>query len=404
MIKTTTDNNLLNTINKDYNYCSWINNISSCLMKNKVEEIFKNCLNKAESNRCIELFRKELRNISNYRISDIEPYRDKLLEYANNWCGTPDIANSFITSITDNSFYKYFAVKYIGNKRIKRQEGYTFPNNIIFDFNFSNFIRLTGIIEDMYQYEIAYRHYFMLIYILNIIEVLGITIKQASKNLYNKFFAILNDNINSTVLTGMEVFAEFDLGYPYVLLFDELKQLTPESRLKFAYTVTPENLSITFKIKEYSIITRKFAKYLGNAPTDDDIGEVIKTHKGLHKIKYSEVIHIFADKEFDTATFSELRIVQGLTPDRMKVLVKLSGQRIINRLFSINGNVNRNVKTFKLQEYIYMSDNFVAFTLWVVLNATKECSNNFKDIKPSGLFRTHRGHHTEFCELINQHI
>ncbi|MBQ8458841.1 hypothetical protein IJ541_01925 [bacterium] len=382
MIKTVVDNNLLNDLNRDYNYMTWFSNISSCLMKGKIENIFKQVLSEQNSNKCIILFREKLSDISNYRISDINAYTDMIRVYANTWCGTPEIANNFMSAFSDNEFYKYFKVKYIGRKRIRGQEGYKIPNNIIFDFNFDNFIALTGIIEDMFKYETCFRHYFMLIYILDIMQNAGIKL---SDYIYSKLFPVLFNNINSTVLTGMKAFAEFDLGYPYVLLYDELQHLTPETKRKFSYSTTPDNLSITFKIKEYSIVTKKFAKYLGNALTDEDIGRVIICPKGLYRIKYSDVIHLFKDKDLDTQAYSELRIIQGSTTNNMKVLIRLSGQRIINRLFSINGNVHRNIKTHKLYKYIYMSDNFVAFTLWIFLNSTAESKNNFKNVKPSTL-------------------
>lgn len=386
MIKTVTDKNLINDFNKDYNYLSWFTNTSSCLKKSKIEGILRTSLNFQDSKTCIDIFRENLLIISNYRISNIDAYRDVILQYADIWCCTPEIANDFINSVADGSFYTFFEVKYIGRKRVKRQEGNRFPNNLIFNFNFDTFLALTSRYEDMHKYEIAYRHYFMLIYLLELIKNAGITIPNADNDFYGKFFCNLYNNINSTVLTGMEAFAEFDLDFPYVMLFDEIKQLTPESRRMFTYYVTPANHSITCKIKDYSIITPKFAKYLGNAPTEKDIGKLIIKCGRKYALRYSDVIQTFASKELDTATDSELRIVEGSAPNSMKVIVRLSGLRIINRLFSINGNVCRNLKTQKLHEYIYMCDNFVAFTLWVVLNSTKESKEGFKNAKISALF------------------
>jgi len=385
MIKTVTDNTLLNNFNRDYNYHSWFNNISSCLKKSKVEEIFISSLNRNNSTTCIDIFREDLEVICKYRISNIEDYREIILKYADVWCGTPVIAKDFINSVTDGSFYTFFELKYIGRKRVKGQEGNRFPNNLIFDFNFDTFLALTGNYEDMHKYETAYRHYFLLIYLLEVMKKAGIDISSFDENFYNNFFYTFEDNINSTVLTGMEAFAEFDLGYSYALLFDELRYLTPESRRMFIYQATPDNMSVTLTIKDYSVVARKFAKYLANAPTDKDIGKVVTKCGKKYTLKHSDVIHTFEGSELDTATDSELRIVEGSAPNRMKVIVKLSGQRIINRLFSINGNVERNVKTHKLHEYIYMSDNFVAFTLWVFLNSTKESKKDFKEVKPSAL-------------------
>lgn len=365
MINTVIDNSLLNNFNKDYNYHSWFSNTSSCLMKTKVEGILRTSLSYKDSKTCIDIFREGLLVISNYRIGNIEVYKDVILQYADTWCGTPAIANDFINSIADGSFYTFFKVKYIGRKRVKGQEGNRFPNNLIFDFNYDIFLSFTSNFEDMHKYETAYRHYFMLIYLLELMKNAEIVIPNTDNDFYYKFFYTLYDNINSTVLTGMEAFAEFDLGYPYVILFDELRRLTPDSKKEFTYYATPDNLSIVYKIKDYLVISKNFAKHLGFTPIN-----VIPTHE---------------EKELDTATDSELRIVEGSTPNRMKVFVRLSGQRIINRLFSINGNVSRNLKTHKLHEYIYMADNFVAFTLWAVLNSTKESREGFKNVKTSAL-------------------
>lgn len=365
MIKTVTDNNLINDFNKDYNYCAWFSNTSSCLMKNKVEGILRASLNYQDSKTCIDIFREGLLVISKYRISNIEAYKGVIIKYADIWCGTPAIANDFINSIADGSFYTFFKVKYIGRKRVKGQKGNRFPNNLIFDFNYDIFLSFTSNFEEMHKYETAYRHYFMLIYLLELMQNAGLAIPNIDNDFYDKFFYALYDNINSTVLTGMEAFAEFDLGYPYVILFDELRRLTPDSKKEFTYYATPDNLSIVYKIKDYLVISKNFAKHLGFTPIN-----VIPTHE---------------EKELDTATNSELRIVEGSTPNRMKVVVRLSGQRIINRLFSINGNVSRNLKTHKLHEYIYMADNLVAFTLWAVLNSTKESKDDFKNVKTSAL-------------------
>lgn len=192
------------------------------------------------------------------------------------------------------------------------------------------------------------------------------------------------------VLTGMVAFAEFDLGYPYVVLFDELRKLTPETRKIFTYLVTTDNLSFTCKIKNYSVITKKFAKYLGNAPTDEYKGKTVIRMGKKYKLKDNDIIHILESRELDTASYSELRIVEGSTSDRMKVFVKLSGQRIINRLFSINGDVSRNLKTHKLHEYIYMSDNFVAFTLPVLLDNLR-AGDTVIVVEVFRLYRSFRG-------------
>ena len=123
MITTVTNNSLLNGFNENYNYCSWFNKISSCLMKEKIEEILKDSLDEHDSERVIGKFREELKVIRNYRISNIEKYKRIIIEYANIWCGSKKIANDFINHVADGSLYSFFKVKYIGRKRIRRQEG-----------------------------------------------------------------------------------------------------------------------------------------------------------------------------------------------------------------------------------------------------------------------------------------
>lgn len=73
-----------------------------------------------------------------------------------------------------------------------------------------------------------------------------------NKEFYDSFLYNIENTINSTVLTGLEAFAEYDLEFLYVLLFDELKQLTTNNRHNLAISVVPENMSVTFSIKEYS--------------------------------------------------------------------------------------------------------------------------------------------------------
>ena len=396
MIRTVIDNSIIDTNEEEYNNYSWITN-SSCILKlKKLQDLFKKILNKKDSEKCIKWLNEHINMISNFR--NILMWEDSSIDsgilyaYARSYCGSQILAEQFISGIKNSELWKYFSVKYIGNKRIKQQDGYTKPKSIVFDFDFNTFIALEGSVFKGYICENIYRHYFMLLYILWTIRNAGVNMPDISnsnnKEFYDSFLYNIENTINSTVLTGLEAFAEYDLEFLYVLLFDELKQLTTNNRHNLAISVVPENMSVTFSIKEYSMITRLFAKYLANAWTDSDIGMIVKDNtssKGIYRVTSKDVIKINADTELDRATFSELRIVEGSKPNHMKVFIKLSGQRIINRVLSFNGNVNTNVKAHRMHEYIYLTDDMIAFLLWVFLYSTNESRTDFNTIKQSEL-------------------
>ena len=69
----------------------------------------------------------------------------------------------------------------------------------------------------------------------------------------------------------------------------------------------------------------------------------------------------------------------------MRVDLTLSGQRIINRIFDSSSDVNDNVKTHKIIDYIPSTANMIAFMLWVVLNCTVEANNKFQDFEYSNI-------------------
>lgn len=396
MIKTVINNNVIDSDNENYNISSWITN-SSCILKlEKLQDLFKKVLSKEDSEKCIKWLNEYINMISNFQKiliweeSSIDS--DILHAYASYYYGSKELAEQFISNINNKDLWKYFSVKYLGNKRIKQQDGYTKPKSIVFDFDFNTYIALEGSVFNAYICENTSRHYFMLLYILWTIRNAGVNLPDISNAnniaFYDSFLSCIEDTINSTVLTGLEAFAEYDLGFPYVLLFDELKQLSASNRRNLVISAVPENMSVTFSIKEYSMITKLFAKYLANAWTDSDIGMIVKDNtskKGIYRVTSKDVININADSELDRATFSELRMVEGSEPNHMKVFITLSGQRIINRVLSINGNVKTNVKAHRMHEYIYLTDDMIAFLMWAFLHSTHESRNDFSTIQQSEL-------------------
>lgn len=80
----------------------------------------------------------------------------------------------------------------------------------------------------------------------------------------------------------------------------------------------------------------------------------------------------------------------------MKVYLTLSGQRIINRIFNSSSNVNDNVKTHKIIDYIPSTAYMVAFMLWVVMNCTVETNNEFQNFECSNI--------AIFYQYINEYV
>lgn len=382
MIKTATDNSLLNSFNKDYNYLSWLNNFSVCLMKKKLEEIFEEAIeDKDRAKTCIDniLINKI---IDNNALSINEIDIELLNIYSIKLFNTDELVKQFINAVNDKTLWKYFNVKYIGNRYARSSDGRSLPVNLIIDFNGENFIKYTGIIEGMFVYQTAYTHYFFLLQVFDILRMSGFELSAYEKDteFYAKLFISFEDKITSAELTGMEVFTEFDLGFPYFCLFNELRNLTPVSKRKFAYSAMENNLSIKISIKEYSIIAETFAKYLNGYWTDKDIGRVIKTIQGDYRIKARDVISSHYSN-LDYGNFSTVRLTQGSDKNRMRVIVEVSGQRLINRLFSPKADVHHHVKAHELQTYLYSPDDMIACLLWILLNCTEEVKNNFETLK-----------------------
>lgn len=388
MIKTVRNSSLLNEHNR-IDDVSWLTNISSCIWLSKVTNILNNTIdNNDDIKRCTNILKEQVKIISSYRITDIESYRGIYNDYLNDSIGAVE---QFITDYSENNISKYFNVKYIGNKRQKAQSGYKNPKNIIMDFDADYFAKITGRIEDIPLYPTRYCHYFMIAFLLDIINLAGVSLPQYSKDepFYKNFLGILFNNLNSSVLTGLEAFAEYDLGYSYCCIYDELRKLTSLYQDKLVFYSTPHNKSFEVTIKEYSLITKMFAQYRG-AWSDKDLGRIIpntslKSRK--YKIKHQDIIHICSDREHDKVqgVFSTIRITEGSNKNSMRVYLTLSGQRIINRIFDSFSDVNDNVKTHRIIDYIPSTANMVAFMLWVVLNCTLEANNKFQDFEYSNI-------------------
>lgn len=388
MIRTVRDSSLLNEHNR-IDDVSWFTNISSCIWLSKVTNILKSTIdNKDKNKRCINILNEQVKIISSYKITNIERYRVIYNDYTYDSIGAVE---QFIADCSENNISKYFNVKYIGNKRQKAQSGYKNPKNIIMDFDADYFAKITGRIEDIPLYPTRYCHYFMIAFLIDIINLAGVSLPQYSKDepFYKNFLGILFNNLNSSVLTGLEAFAEYDLGYSYCCIYDELRKLTSLYQDKLVFYSTPHNKSFEVTIKEYSLITKMFAQYRG-AWSDKDLGRIIpnpslKSRK--YKIKHQDIIHICSDREHDKVqgVFSTIRITEGSNKNSMRVYLTLSGQRIINRIFDSFSDVNDNVKTHRIIDYIPSTANMVAFMLWVVLNCTLEANNKFQDFEYSNI-------------------
>ena len=192
MIRTVIDNSIIDTNEEEYNNYSWITN-SSCILKlKKLQDLFKKILNKKDSEKCIKWLNEHINMISNFR--NILMWEDSSIDsgilyaYARSYCGSQILAEQFISGIKNSELWKYFSVKYLGNKRIKQQDGYTKPKSIVFDFDFNTFIALEGSVFKGYICENIYRHYFMLLYILWTIRNAGVNMPDISNSNSKEFY------------------------------------------------------------------------------------------------------------------------------------------------------------------------------------------------------------------------
>lgn len=377
-MQTVKNSSLINEHNR-YDYMSWFTNISSCIWLKKITNILKNTIDdENDTNRCINILQEQVKIISSYKITNIERYRDIYDEYTSKYLNDSiGAVEQFISDNKTDEIFKYFKVKYIGNKRQKNQRGNKEPKNLIMDFNSDYFVKITGRYEDIPLYPTCYCHYFIIAFLLDIIASAEITLPQYERNnsFYCSFYKTLHENLNSSVLTGLEAFAEFKLNYLYTSLYDELPYLTSLSKDKLIFYFTPANKSFDATIKEYSLITQMFVKYR-NAWNENDIGRIIPNptdKSGQYRIKSQDVVYINSDPEHDEdkRRFSKLRIKEGSNPNNMIVYITLSGQRIINRIFDSSSNVKNNIKTHEIIDYIPSTANMIAFILWCILNSAE---------------------------------
>ena len=386
MIRTAKDTTLLNENNR-WDDLAYLTNISSCIWLTKVKQIISIMIkNKVVQKRDINLLIEQVRYISSYSIFDVERYRKIYNDYTSRFLNESiGAVEQFITDCNNNSIDRYFNVKYIGSKRQRAQIGNNKPKNIIMDFNSRFFAEHTGRIEDILLYPTCYCHYFMIAYLLEIMNINPESYSTKHK-FFVKFFNVLNKSLSSSVLTGFKAFAEYKLSYPYCCLYDELRKLTSLYQNKLVFFATPQNKSFEISIKEYSLITRMFANFR-NIPTTEDVGKIIfnSTINKRQQLKSRDVIHINSDKFLDNVkdVFSKIRIIEGANEYQMHVEITVSGQRIVNRLLDRLSNVRNNVKTHKVIDYIPNTANMIAFLLYGVLNCTEEARDNFKELNRS---------------------
>lgn len=171
MIRTAKDNTLLNENNR-WDDLAYLTNISSCIWLSNMIDIIKNTFdNEEDISRCINLLNKKVKEISSYRIMNIQQYKTIYEDYTSKFLNDSiGAVEQFITDCKNMSISKYFNVKYIGSKRQWAQRGNRRPKNIIVDFNGDYFLNNTGRLEDIVLYPTCYCHYFMIAFLLDIIN------------------------------------------------------------------------------------------------------------------------------------------------------------------------------------------------------------------------------------------
>jgi len=217
MIKTVKDNSLINEHNRNNNV-AWLTNISSCIWLSKVTDILEKTIDNTEiRKRCVNILNEKVKQISSFKIVDVKKFKKIFNCYTYHYLNCKiGSARQFMVDCSNNNISRYFKVKYIGSKRQKSQRGNKSPKNIIMDFNSDYFAKQTGRYEDIPLYPTCYCHYFMLAFLLNIMTTGEMVLPKYRKNnsFYKKFLTILFENLNSSVLTGLEAYSEYELSYP----------------------------------------------------------------------------------------------------------------------------------------------------------------------------------------------
>lgn len=376
-LKTATKTNNLLDIEEDNiedNYKSIIIETSSCLDIENITQVFNLESDREQRTKLHSQFRERLQNINNIPIVT-EVYVKKLQEY-NNQClnAREEIVTQFVKDCRNGDISIYFTTQYNSGKNRTYKNGIAeqkkiVEKNIIFTFDNEKFISLTGVTTGWDEYATAYRHFFCLIFILN----LGFDMYQNRQLLYSR----LHNKVQLSVLSGMKADCTFDIGESYGSLFEELSQLIPLNTKEMNFKIDRESQIFDITIKDSSFLSRAYSAYINCPWNIENIGKKITlaTINKVYTIKKSDVRIYDYNKYLDSKDISSIRIMRGDTPNEMSVRVKLTGMRIVSRIVKLSANGIDKVYSDKLFESFAVPDDMIACLLWRIIWRTKQWDN-----------------------------
>lgn len=243
-------------------------------------------------------------NILNNRAFSLiisEATESLLKEYANSYFIRPDdVINDCLDLIKNPELLqKVVQLKYSVSATV---------NNLICTFNCEHFISLYNKPDDILDYAHVLWNFIILAIFSNLYEnTSGINLK------------LFNNYVNLNIVTGIRVYAEFQINRLYSALYQELEPVLSNNKLAVNMRKSPEKQTILFKVKNNYILDRAF-KDEGYSKT---------------KRSYNDFL--------DGRSTGEVRIMQGKTANHVRLEVYISGMRTISRLLSLNCDPNQKI-------------------------------------------------------------
>lgn len=360
--------------NIEGNYKSIIIETSSCLNIENITQVFNLESDREQRTKLHRQFRERLQNINNIPFAT-KAYVKELQEY-NNQClnAQEEIVTQFVKDCRNGDISIYFTVQYNTGKNRSYKNGTAkqkkiVEKNIIFTFNNEKFISLTGVTTGWDEYATAYRHFFCLIFILN----LGFNAYQNRQLFYSR----LHNKVQFSVLSGMKVNCTFGLGGGYGSLFEELSQLIPLNTNEMNFKIDRESQIFDITIKDSSFLSRAYSAYINCPWNIDDVGKKITlaTSNKVYTIKKSDVRIYDYNEYLDNKDISSIRITRGEAPNEITVRVELTGMRIVSRIVKSSANTIDKVYSDKLFESFTVPDDMIACLLWRIIWRTKQWDN-----------------------------
>lgn len=281
------------------------NMLSTCLSIDNIEKlIYKHINNREVRSTIIQQLKTQLENIHNFNLNDVESYRNTLIELNELCCGFNDsYIDTYISTVGLELLGRVVGLRYLA-KDNKDNIVYTFSTNVLSD-----------IATDTGE-TICYAYWFYLATMYILLDLF-----LASNELTRDIELDIRDFqqcINFTILTGCEMFAEFNTNFEPNACIEEIASLIPKDKYKLAIKHNAKKNIVTITIKDSSILYHGFIQ-------DGYKREHLNWHNS-----------------FSSDSKCTLRIYKN-KDNRLIFNLYLSGMWNISRLFSLNCHPKKNL-------------------------------------------------------------